>query len=367
MASETPKLVRVGVIGCGEISQVVHLPTLNHLSHLYTVTYLCDISQEALKHCRAKVAGYEAPRTTTDPKELCASPLVDVVLVANADEYHTEHTILALEHGKHVLVEKPMALSMRDADAIIAAERASKARVMVGYMRRYAAVFEDVVREVGGLDKILYARVRDIIGPNSVFVDQSGTFPQKFTDIPEDAILDKSARGNEIVSQAIETEAGIKNSTVNPMMWRALGGLGSHDLSAMREVLGMPTGVVGASLEFPFWSALLKYPTFTVAYESGLDSVPRFDAHIEVYGGDKAVRITYDTPYVKGLPITMRVQENINGSLRETITRKSYEDPYTLELKELYEMVVNGKPVKTTAEDAKKDLEIFRMLFESAQ
>mgnify|MGYP001658929267 CR=1 FL=1 len=53
-----------------------------------------------------------------------------------------------------------MALNDRDANAIIEAEKMSEGRVMVGYMRRFAPAFEDAIREIGRMDKILYARVR---------------------------------------------------------------------------------------------------------------------------------------------------------------------------------------------------------------
>lgn len=103
-----------------------------------------------------------------------------------------------------------------------------------------------------------------------------------------------------------------------------------------------------------------------MTYESGLDSVPRFDAHIEVYSATKTVRVQYDSPYIKGLPITMHVQEKVDGGLKESMIRRTYEDPYTTEIKELHAMVMDGKAIKTTAEDAKKDLAIFRMLVQSA-
>lgn len=119
---------------------------------------------------------------------------------------------------------------------------------------------------------------------------------------------------------------------------------------------------LGQTLTLLARSALLQYDGFTVVYESGVDSIPRFDAHLEVYGGNKSVRVNYDTPYVKGLPVTMRLQENINGEFHETSVRKTYEDPYTLEFKEIYDVMVNGKPVKTTVEDAKQDTAIFKML-----
>ncbi|OGE56475.1 hypothetical protein PENARI_c003G10091 [Penicillium arizonense] len=366
LSAPVSRKVRVGLIGCGEIAQVVHIPTLNFLSDLFQITYLCDVSRTSLEHCKSKVIGQKEPATTTNPEELCASPEVEVVFVINSDEYHALHGILALKYNKHVFIEKPMSLNDRDADAIIAAEKASEGCVMVGYMRRYAPAFQDAIREIGGMEKILYARVRDIIGPNSTFVDQSGTFPKKASDFAAADVEDRTARATKIVAQGMQVEAGVNSSDVPPRIWRALGGLGSHDLSLMREALGMPSGVVGAYLKPPFWSAIFEYPTFSVTYESGLDSVPRFDAHIEVYSATKTVRVQYDSPYIKGLPITMHVQEDINGGLRECVIRKTYEDPYTIEMKELYQMVVDGKAIKTTAEDAKKDLEIFRMLVRSA-
>ncbi|KAJ1709744.1 NAD binding Rossmann fold oxidoreductase [Aspergillus flavus] len=362
MVSRT--VLRVGLIGCGEVAQVVHIPTLGFLSDCFQITYLCDVSTQALEHCKAKIAG-DMASITTEPRTLCASPDVDVVFVINSDEYHADHAILALENNKFVFVEKPLALNIRDIERIKSAERNSNGKVMVGYMRRHAAAFVDGVKEIGGMDQVLYARVRDIIGPNSAFVSQSGTFPKRFTDISPEDIEDKTTRATELVRQALESECGVPITKSSTTMWRILGGLGSHDLSAMREALGMPTKVLGASLGYPFWNVLFQYPGFAVSYESGMDSVPRFDAHIEIYSQNKSVRIQYDTPYVKGLPTTLHISEKDGDGYRETIIRRTYEDPYTLQLKELYDWVVHGTPVKTTAEDAELDSHIFQMIMKA--
>ena len=250
---ESQRIVGVGIIGCGEISQVVHIPTLSFLSDFFRITYLCDVSEEALQHSQQKTIGNSIPEITSDPEELCASSEVDVILVVNSDEYHVAHAILALKHDKHVFVEKPMALNNRDAEAIIEAERRSKGKVMIGYMRRYAPAFVDAVKEIGSMDQILYARVRDIIGPNSAFVSQSGTYPKRFTDFRPEDTKDKDAKAADILEQGLQKDSGVGVTPESTMMWRLLGGLGSHDLSVMREALGMPTAVIGASLGFPFW------------------------------------------------------------------------------------------------------------------
>lgn len=214
------------------------------------------------------------------------------------------------------------------------------------------------------MDKILYARVRDIIGPNSAFVSQSGTFPKRFNDYSEDVVEEKTSRASDMVEQGLR-ECGLETTEGRTRMWRLLGGLGSHDLSAMREILGTPLSCIGASLG-TFWSAMFQYPGFAVTYESGIDEVPRFDAHLEIYSQEKSVRVQYDTPYVKGLPVTMTVSEKADdGGYRETMIRRTYEDPYTIEFKKFYAFVLNGAMVKTTAEDAVKDLDIFQMIMKT--
>jgi hypothetical protein len=57
-----------------------------------------------------------------------------------------------------------------------------------------------------------------------------------------------------MIETALENECeGVPVTPESTLMWRILGGLGSHDLSVMREALGMPSKIVGSSLGFPFW------------------------------------------------------------------------------------------------------------------
>jgi predicted dehydrogenase len=215
-------VLRIGIIGCGEISQVAHIPNINFLAHKFQTTYLCDISQQALAYCATKVLG-GTPRTTTDAAELCASPDVDAVLIANADTYHVEHGLLALQHGKYCLIEKPAALCFRDIDRLIEAEKRSAGKVFVGTMRRYATAFADAVSEVGGMSKVQYARVRDIIGPNAICVAQSGTFPRRFDDFSAADGEDRARREADIQAQALQREFNVSDTPESKRMLRILG------------------------------------------------------------------------------------------------------------------------------------------------
>lgn len=92
----------------------------------------------------------------------------------------------------------------------------------------------------------------------------------------------------------------------------------------------------------------------------------RFDASIEVFGDAKTVKVCIDTPFVRGLPTTMVLKETLpDGSYRESTTRRTYEDPFLLELQEMHGWVTEGKAIKTTPADARHDLEILGMLMKA--
>jgi predicted dehydrogenase len=364
---KSPRVLGVGIIGAGEVAQVIHLPTLSLLSHLYTLVAICDVSQNAATHCAKK---FHIPKATTDPLEVIGLPEVDVVFNLTSDQFHAPYTIAALQAGKNVMLEKPLTLSIKAGLAILEAEKAAKGpRVFVGYMRRYAPSFTEAFkREIATIPRILYARSRDIVGPNAHFVSQSGTHPLKFTDYPAEASKAAQEGLDELLQEALG-EGGVMPATIE--YWRFLASLGSHDLSLMREALGFPESVAGVSVNHPFYSAIFNYRNangrgepFAVMYESGIDAVPRFDAHLAVYGETKTVSIQYDTPYVKGLPIKVRVDELVDGQavMREVLA--SYEDAYTVELKEMYECFTDGKEIKTSVEDAMSDLRLWTMMME---
>ncbi|KAF4983051.1 hypothetical protein FZEAL_1451 [Fusarium zealandicum] len=363
------KILQVGIIGLGEIAQVSHILALNNLSSYYQITYICDGSKQALDHCSKKVTG-GTPKTTSSPEELITSPDTDVVVICNVNAFHPAQTILALQHNKYVFVEKPLALNYRDLDAIIAAEKTSEAKVFVGYQRRYAPAFLDALQEVGSMEKIDYIRVRDIIGQNSSFVDQSGIFPKKYTDYPKDATAEMHSTEEEMVKAALVDEFGVEATPEALSLYRLFTGLGVHDFSALREMVGMPSKVVGASLQLPIWNVLFQYQGFPVMYESGIIDVPRFDAHIEIYSHQKIVRVDYDTPYVKGLPVTMTIREKIDSDsgdgYQERTIRKTYEDPFTLEFLELYHCATNKTCPKTSAVDAREDMDLIKMIMKTA-
>jgi predicted dehydrogenase len=142
-----------------------------------------------------------------------------------------------------------------------------------------------------------------------------------------------------------------------------LAGLNSHDLSAMRELLGGPPHrVISATLWHGgnYLTALMDYGDYPAYLETGVDQQRRFDAHLEVYGDSRSIRVQYDTPYIRHLPTTLTISRDDGHGHHEIILRPTFKDPYTHELEALHEAVANGGPVKTSIEDSIEDLQLFR-------
>ncbi|WP_233713267.1 Gfo/Idh/MocA family protein [Lederbergia citri] len=349
------QILKVGIIGLGEVAQTIHLPILESLKNKYEINAICDISERLLETMGEK---YQVKNRYTDAMELTKQEDLDIVFVLNSDEYHTECVVSAAENKKHVFVEKPMCLTMEDADKIIEARDANGVQVMVGYMRRFAPAFIQGVEEVKKIEKINYARVRDIIGHNHLFIEQSHNV-LRFNDIGEEAKADRSARARAMVQTAIgNVPSEIQNA------YRLLCGLSSHDLSAMRELIGFPNRVVSATQwnGGSFISSIFEYDGFCTTFETGVDNLRRFDAHLEVFSDAKQIKIQYNTPYIRQLPTTLSIKETIGEELEERTIRPTFKDAYTEELEYLYDVIAKGKTPKTTPEDFKEDLKLFKMI-----
>lgn len=145
--------VRIGVIGCGMIAQRAHLLGYAACPDAEIVA-LCDVMEDRLQEVAAK---YEVGHTFTDYRRLLEMPEIDAVSVCTPNALHAPMTIDALHAGKHVLVEKPMAITIAEADAMVdAANRAGKF-LMVEQAARFDPVSE-VAKEIldsGRLGRVL--------------------------------------------------------------------------------------------------------------------------------------------------------------------------------------------------------------------
>lgn len=153
--------IGVGIVGCGRVAARWHLPALANVPEA-TVVALADRDLSRARRLAAHVA--RATRVTTDYKELLVDPAVELVAVCVPVTDHPEVAIAALEAGKHVLVEKPLALSMGDCERIVAAADAAPGKAAVGFNQRELALARRArdVRRSGELGEIQVLRTADM-------------------------------------------------------------------------------------------------------------------------------------------------------------------------------------------------------------
>lgn len=131
--AEACRPLRIGVLGCGPIAQAAHFEACRRATNaeLYAI---CDLADDL----RARMAEIHRPQmqfATFD--EMLADPDVDAVIVAIADQYHVWAASEALKAGKHVLVEKPMAVAVEEAVDLVALAAESGLILQVGSMKRF--------------------------------------------------------------------------------------------------------------------------------------------------------------------------------------------------------------------------------------
>ena len=149
--------VRIGIIGCGGIANGKHMPALKKLPQVEMVAF-CDIIEEkAIK--AAKDFGVPGAKVFTDYKQLLEEKDIDVVHVLTPNKQHSFITVDALEAGKHVMCEKPMAKTAADARAMVEAAKKSGKKLTIGYQHRHKpeARYLKSVIERGDLGDIYYA------------------------------------------------------------------------------------------------------------------------------------------------------------------------------------------------------------------
>ena len=126
-------MFNIGIIGCGKIAQVRHIP--EYAAHPQAKLWgYYDLNQDRARELAERYGGKVYPSW----RDLLADPDIHAVSVCAANNAHAEITIAALEAGKHVLCEKPMATTLEECEAMVAAAQKSGKYLMIGHNQRLA-------------------------------------------------------------------------------------------------------------------------------------------------------------------------------------------------------------------------------------
>src|SRR5689334_17596256 len=135
MPKKEEPCLRVGVLGAGPIAQAAHFESCTKARNA-DLSAICDVVED-LRRRMAVVHGVE--KTYADYDQMLADPDIDAVIIATADAFHVPASIRALEAGKHVLCEKPLGLTVEEAEELKEAVSRSGKVFQVGHMKRFDA------------------------------------------------------------------------------------------------------------------------------------------------------------------------------------------------------------------------------------
>ncbi|MCW6506999.1 Gfo/Idh/MocA family protein [Lichenifustis flavocetrariae] len=351
-------IVRVGLLGLGEVAQSIHLPVLSDLRTRFAIAGVFDASQSLMDLAVSRHAGV---RAFSSAEALINDPEIDAVFILTADETHSRFARQAIAANKHVLLEKPACLTVREIDELLPLLTNYSKIFFVAYMRRYAPAFLTAKAEMPDPAEITHVRIFDLItvGRSIMRHSQEILYP---TDVDPALLSEGAARKDALLREVVGKEAPADLVRA----YHGLLSLSSHHLSAMRELLGEPRGVLAAHRTNggANTSVTFDYGHYAAYYDAVMDEVGLFDAMIEVRTNTKRMRVVYDTPYIRSLPTRLEITEGTPDGVRSRTFGPFYEDAFTNELKAFHAHIVDGTRPKTDLADSRKDLALYAAIVE---
>jgi predicted dehydrogenase len=300
------------------------------------------------------------------------SSALDAVVIAAPDPFHPEFAVKALSAGTHVLCEKPLALTPGGCDEIAAARDRSGKVVQVAYMKRhdpaYRRALEHLPRDIADV-RLISVEVND--PDHTPFVAH---LPMTWPDDLPASLRKEAARRAE---KQLRTAAG---TALDESGARALaGGFLSalvHDVAVVHGMLAhlgceLPTAAdggtvfdAGRGVELGF--ALPGGGRVRMCHLN-LPGIPDYSERITVYCTDRIVELGFPSPYLRHLPTRLTVRRGNGGHALETGDhRVSYDEAFREQLRAFHTAACGLRPVETTVEQARRDVEFLISAFARA-
>ncbi|GAA2755091.1 Gfo/Idh/MocA family protein [Actinopolymorpha rutila] len=340
-ASPSTPPLRLGVIGCGRISQAVHLPAIAK-TDAFTLVGVGDTSPRLAQGVAAK---YAVPAFAT-VEDLLDQARPDAVLVAVPDRFHQPVVTAALNAGAHVLVEKPAAATSAQAAELADLADTRGLKLQVGAMRRHdpgIAYARAAVPRLGTLLSVSsWYRIQSRLRPPT----EAALFPAM--------VVDEDVR---------RTEAGFKSDRAHYL----LNTHGAHVFDALANLVGAPSTVraqfAGHGRDCS-WHGTGRLPdgglaSFEISADIHADYAEGMDIHGEY--GQVSIRSTF--PFFRRAS-TVRVHLERDGETRSPVFGAA--DPYQLQLEAFAAAIATDGPANPSGADGVTALRLIEAVRDSA-
>jgi predicted dehydrogenase len=350
--------LRIGIIGCGAIAQIQHLPHLRLRDDLFEIRALCDLSARLLE-ALGEAHGVLPDRQFLDYRQMVERDDVDAVIVCPASS-HAPPTVAAARAGKHVFVEKPMCHTEDEAKAMVAAAKENGVVLQVGYMKRHDPGYLYGRARIREMTDVRFVQVNHLHPNNDLHLKEFKVL--RFGDIPAEAIAALREEDRAL------THAAIGEATpAETRAYKTILGSMIHDLGNLHGLFGPPTRIVSAEIwrEGSGITTVLEYPGDVRCAATWVDLPELWDFRetVEVYGSRERVLLSFPTGFAVGLPTEVTVQ----GSDPDGIPWKkhvvvSHESAFLREIVHFHDCVVNNREPETPGAEAIADIALVRDL-----
>jgi len=338
--------MKVGIIGCGEIAQISHIPFLFELPY-FEVDAICDLSSIVVETLGEK---YGISKRFVDFRELIKDDDLDVVLVTNKN--HAEPVLEAIQNRKHVYVEKPIAFNLRQADEIVKAVDTSNVKLMVGYMKRYDPAYHVMKKKISEIEHLHMIRVHEFAGSYSINKEIYDLV--KASDLDPDLLIDVIKKDQQQMLEDIGPEKTDLIDAHDIMIHLCI-----HDINALHGLYGLPDKIVSAELfDGNFVTALMKYENGThLIWESGnLVTLMDWDETLTFFGSNFSAELKFPFPYLKNAASEVNIRGNDGSSIVRNQIIASYDEAFRRAWQHFYECIIEDREPLTNALQAREDL-----------
>jgi predicted dehydrogenase len=352
--------LRVGVIGCGGIAQMHHLPTLAERADLFRIAALADVSRPTLEAVGQR---YHVETLATDYRELLDRPDVDALLLL-ASGCHREAALDLVRTDKHLFIEKPLAFSLEETEEIARAARGRKGALMVGYHKRFDPAYERTRQALRRLKDLRYAEVTILHPDDDAYRSHHVLLPlreggprTRTEDELNRATVEKATTG--ALRGCMDRVVG--RDAPRPVRIGALLLFESviHDVNALRGLLGEPEKVVSAHV----WrggfaqTSLTRFPGDVAVSLSWimLPGLRHYEERLRFVGPEERVTLTFPSPYLRHAPSPLEIERMDGEELVVERRTVSYEEAFRAELHAFQRCVATGDPPSPSVDDAVAD------------
>ena len=357
------KQIRIGIVGCGAIAQIQHLPNLRALSDAFRLAAVCDVSGGLV---RQRAAQYDIEDTFTDIDEMLAGANLDAVLLCQTDpKIDAARKVLAA--GKHLFIEKPVAFVPEDVDELVEAANHNRVVAQAGYMKIFDPAFQLLETEVESLRaSIRFVQINHLHTNNAHHLAAYDLVrPTDLFDGSSDAQPNASSHAAARLQQVREADALRAIGEVSPGSRRAffhLAGSMIHDLYGLRQLFGPVQKVVSAEIwnEGDGISTILDcgHGIRCAATWVELRDIRYFHESLEVYGDDRGLILTCPTGFALEMATLTIRGPDAAGSAAQWQPNIEGKSAFVAELRHFHACITSGEPCRASLADARHDVQL---------